>query len=139
MNIHYNKNFAQLNGNSLFSGKNFAKLDDWNQSTTQKGQKKLSIKWKNHWINVVFNKTGYLFITFDKEIIHNKLKHMNGEMTDVLFGLLVDLIFDFLKKKANEPKAWEDMKQHEKLAEIGKNENIKYNKQINKFGDGYDC
>jgi hypothetical protein len=31
MNIHYNKNLAQLNGNSLFSGKNFAKLDDWNQ------------------------------------------------------------------------------------------------------------
>jgi radical SAM superfamily enzyme YgiQ (UPF0313 family) len=38
-----------------------------------------------------------------------------------------------------EPKAFEDMSPHEKLVEIGRRENIKYNKQINKFGDGYDC
>lgn len=116
---------------SYFRGKNFANWDDWSVGETKHGG---LLKWyicfKKVWINVIFYPKGSLFITWGNEKLSHNLKH-NGGMSEELFNQIVDLLLDFQSTSNNddEPKAYEDMKPHEQLVEIGKRKDKMYEKE----------
>lgn len=110
----------------LFGFKNY----EWKEGKTQKGLRRFYKLWANLWLNVVILQNNKLFIIYGGEKINNNFSWDEAQKNIILKGV---------EELVTEPKAFEDMLPHEKLVEIGKRENIKYNKQINKFGDGYDC
>ena len=112
----------------LFAFKNY----DWKEGKTQKGLRRFYKLWANVWLNVVILQNNKLFIIYGGEKIKNNLIWDEGKK-NIILKEVEELL------TGAEPKAFEDMSPHEKLVEIGRRENIKYNKQINKFGDGYDC
>lgn len=123
----------------------------WAEGKTKKGDRRFYKSWANMWLNVVILQNKKLFITHGGEIIKNSLIWDENKKDDIL-ECIHDLVFygEYkLKNKKkypdlwiseetkriynrnidNEPKAYEDMKPHEQLAEIGRRENIKYEKE----------
>ncbi|MFN7836026.1 MAG: hypothetical protein ACK5NY_09625 [Burkholderiaceae bacterium] len=135
---------------NLFKSK-FSNCDDWIEGTTKKKDRRFYKTFANMWLNVVILQNKKVFITHGGEIIKNSLIWDENKKEDIL-ECIHDLVFyrEYkLKNKIkypnlwiseatkriynrdidNEPKAFEDMKPHEKLIEIGRRENIKYQKQ----------
>ncbi len=116
---------------SLF--KNF-KFTDWKEGKTAKGLRRFFRLSANVWLNVMILPNNKLFIVYGNEKINNKLIWEEGKRHELLSYI------EELVNCRGDPIAFEDMTQHEKLCEIGKNENIKYNikHKVHSFGDGYD-
>jgi hypothetical protein len=103
------------------------KNTNWKEGTTKHGNRRFYRLYYGKWLNAVLYPHNKIYITYAGEKINHHLLWDEENKDQILNGVVM-LVADI-------PKAWEDMKQHEKLAEIGKNENIKYNKQ---FGDGFE-
>lgn len=97
----------------------------WKTGTTKNGNTRHYRLLSGEWVNVIVYGTK-LYITYDSKTIPNKIMYDPAKLPEVLNQVYITV----LEHVSKEPKAWEDMKPHEQLVEIGKRENIK-------FGDGH--
>jgi hypothetical protein len=110
------------------------KSTEWKEGKTAKGLRRFYRLWADKWLNVMILQNNKLFIVYANEKVNNTLVWEESKKKEILRAV------EELVTGAEEAVAFEDMTQHEKLCEIGKNENIKYNikHKVNTFGDGYD-
>jgi hypothetical protein len=111
---------------------------NWKQGLTKAGKVKFFCKRNDKWVNMGISEVGkkkLVWIIYNNDIIK---KHDIKFEDD--YEKLKEDVDKFIEKQAkgllsdeDEEKAFEDMKPHEKLVEIGKRENIKYQKSKMNF------
>lgn len=111
---------------------------DWREGKSKTGNVRYYRLIDGVWANAVIYPHNKLYITYNNKKIKHNILFDETKKVEILNKVYTTI----LEEVSKEPKAWEDMKHHEQLAEIGRRENIKFEFEEKKdkqsvFGDGF--